>query len=112
MWSIGRGPLALKPVKLSAVETVQYVRSQQDKWVLRLTGSNDCIVCRIDINGLVKREPYIAGDDRPIDGCGEFGYSRIGQARNKFLDVSDSLCGCGWIPRPEAVPEGEVCLAI
>ena len=71
-----------------------------------LTGSNYCVMSRIDVNGLIQRE-----SDVVIIKCGICGWIvdsdwGLSKSRNKFMDVSYSDRGGSWVTRSVCIPEG------
>lgn len=62
-------------------------------------------MCSINIDGLVQREECIATINRAVDSAIELCDTGLCQARNKFLDITNSRGSACRLARAKAIPE-------
>ena len=71
----------------------------------QLTSSNDGVVSRIYVDGLVERECHVISVNGLVQGRVEVGDWCLRQTRQQLLGVTDTLSGRGGRPRTVTVPK-------
>ena len=75
----------------------------------QLTSSNDGVVSRIYVDGLVERERHVVSVQSLVQALREVRDWSLRKACNELLDVADALCSGGRVSRAVAVPQLQVC---